>query len=205
MAKEDIKEDIVDLEDKEDGGQKKGASSTVKIIIIAILATFLIGGGLVGATMYFTGAFESESSVDEQENPEEGTEGEEEVEEEELEEEEVEEEEPKDPPIYQRIDPKFVVSFRDQRAARFMQFTLQVMARDEDVIKKIMTHMPAIRSSLIMLFDIQDQESLATSKGKQELLNKIVVDINETLKKVTGDDEPDAAVEAAYFTEFVIQ
>ncbi len=182
-------------EDKEDSTEKKaGGSSTVKIIIIAILATVLIGGGLVGATLYFTGALQPEENTDvEGEEGEGGAEVEEEP------------QEPQGPPIYQRVDPKFVVSFRDQRHARFMQFSLQVMAREEDVIQKITDHMPAIRSSLIMLFDIQDQTEMATREGKQALLDKVVIDINETLKEVYRLDELEYAIEEAYFTEFVIQ
>ncbi len=188
---------LAEEQESEEGEQKKGKSSTVKIIIIAILATVLIGGSLVGATLYFTGAFDPESSTDKKEKSEDDVEGDEE--------EEVVEEEPKGPPIYQTMDPKFVVSFRDQRAARFMQFSLQVMARENDVIKQIKEHMPAIRSSLIMLFDVQNQTTMATSEGKQELLNNVVTDVNKTLKIVTGMDELESVVEAAYFTSFVIQ
>ncbi len=181
------KKEEIDIE------QNKGKSSTVKVIIVAVLATVLIGSGLVGATLYFTGAFDQDNAAGENEE----VIGEEE--------EEVEEEAPRDPPIYQKMDPKFVVSFRDQRAARFMQFSLQVMARDDDVLEKIKDHMPAVRSSLIMLFDIQNQEEMATSEGKQKLLDSVVVDINETLIEVTGQDELEATVEEAYFTSFVIQ
>lgn len=183
---------MAEEEKQEDVEPGKAKSSTVKIIIIAVLVTVLIGGGVIGATLYFTGVFDSDTT---EENIEEGEEGE-------VEEEEVK---PKDPPIYQTMDPKFVVSFRDQRTARFMQFSLQVMARNKDVIDKIKDHMPAVRSSLIMLFDIQNQQEMASSEGKQALLDTVVININETLKRVTGMTELEYGVEEAYFTAFVIQ
>jgi len=56
-----------------------------------------------------------------------------------------------------------------------------------------------------MLFDNQSYEMMSTREGKQKLLDDVIVDINETLKKVTGEEELVASFEAAYFTSFVIQ
>ena len=103
------------------------------------------------------------------------------------------------------MDPKFVVSFRDQRTARFMQFSFEVTTRDKAVIELLDGHSPAIRSNLLMLFDNQDHATMSTREGKQQLLANIVSDINDTLKKMTNKDELGADVEAAYFTSFVIQ
>lgn len=200
MAKE--AEDLENEEGNEEGVEKKGKSSTVKIIIIAILATVLLGGGLVGATFYFVSGMQTaEADGSKKTKSEEDADGEEE----EGEEEEEEDEEPKGPAIYHSMDPKFVVSFRDQRVARFMQFSIEVMARDKAVMDLIDEHSPAIRSSLIMLFDSQNNAAMSTREGKQQLLANVVTDINETLKTMTGNDELDVVVESAYFTSFVIQ
>ena len=192
-------------QENEEGVQEKSKSSTVKIIIIAILATVLLGGGLVGATFYFVSSMQSaEADSSKKVNSEDGADSEEESEDEEEEEEE-EDEEPKGPAIYHSMDPKFVISFRDQRVARFMQFSIEVMARDKEVIDLIDAHNPAIRSNLLMLFDSQNHATMSTREGKQQLLANVVTDINETLKTTTGNDELEVVVESAYFTSFVIQ
>lgn len=194
------------LETEEDV-KEKGKSSNLKIIIISVLATILIGGGLVGATYYFVSGMQSqEAGSSKKAKSEEGdTAGEEEGEEDEDEDEEDEDEVPKGPVIYHSMDPKFVVSFRDQKTARFMQFSFEVTTRDKEVIALLDDHSPAIRSSLLMLFDNQNNATMSTREGKQQLLVNIVSDINETLKKMTNEDELEAVVEAAYFTSFVIQ
>jgi len=195
MAKEEK-----DLENEEDV-QEKGKSSNLKIIIIGVLVALLFGGGLVGGTFYLVSSMQSaeadSSKTVKSEDDEEG--------EKEEGEEEEEEEVPKGPAIYHSMDPKFVVSFRDQKVARFMQFSIEVMTRDEGVIELLDGHTPAIRSSLLMLFDNQNDATMSTREGKQQLLDDIVTDINETLKTMTNKDELEASVESAYFTSFVIQ
>ena len=188
-------------QENEEGVQDKSKSSTVKLIIIAILATMLLGGGLVGATFYFVSGMQSaEADSSKKVKSEDGADSEEEGEDEEE-----EDEEPKGPAIYHSMDPKFVVSFRDQRVARFMQFSIEVMARDKGVIELLEGHNPAIRSSLLMLFDSQNHVTMSTREGKQQLLANVVTDINETLETMTGNDELEAVVESAYYTSFVIQ
>jgi len=182
MADEEVKEEA----------PAPAKSGNLKIIIIAVLAAVLLSGGLVGGTLYFVMGDEDKVSTDETAEAEEV-------------EEETEEEIPLEPPQYHSMDPKFVVSFRDQSNARFMQFSIEVMARNKDIIKQIEEHSPAIRSSLLMLFDNQSYEMMSTREGKQKLLDEVIIDINNTLKIVTGEEELVASFEAAYFTSFVIQ
>ena len=198
----------IEAEDQgsEEEVQEKGKSSKLKLIIIAVLATVLLAGGLVGATVYFVSDMLSDQIDSSKKTKSEDADGEEEGEDEEEEEEEEEEDkEPKGPAIYHSMDPKFVVSFRDQQVARFMQFSIEVMTRDKGVIELLDEHTPAIRSNLLMLFDNLNNATMSTREGKQQLLANIVTDINETLKTMTGKKELEATVESAYFTSFVIQ
>jgi len=180
MADEEVKE--------EDAPAKAG---NTKVIIIGVLAAAILSAAVVGGTLYFVMGQDGDDAASTEE-----TEDGEEV---------AEEEAPLEPPRYHSMDPKFVVSFRDQRSARFMQFSIEVMARNKDVITLIEDHSPAVRSSLLMLFDNQTYEEMSTREGKQKLLDEVIVDINTTLKKVTGEEELVASFEAAYFTSFVIQ
>ena len=179
---------------------KKSGSSTLKIVIIAVSLALVLGGGLVGATFYFVSNMNAEQAS----TAKDGKDGAEAADEDE-EEEEVAESEPVEPPQYHSMDPKFVVSFSDQSKARFMQFSVEVMTRDSDVIKHIETHMPVIRSSLLMLFGNQAYEDMVTREGKEKLLSDVTADINTVLEKLDGQAETESLVEAAYFNSFVIQ
>jgi flagellar FliL protein len=197
MAKEELEE----IEENENI-EKKSGLSTLKIVIIAVFLTVLLGGMLVGGTFYLVSSMYSaqtaatsavaDKNADAEENDEEADE-------------EAGESEPLAAPIYLSMDPKFIVSFSDQKSARFMQFSIEVMSRDAQVIKKIEEHMPVIRSSLLMLFGGQQYEKMATREGKEKLLKEATSDINTSLQKISGDEEQVSSVEEAYFNSFVIQ
>ncbi len=175
-------------DDKKEEGEAKSGPSTMKIVIIAVIASVILSGAMVGGAMMFMGGDDATAA--------EGGEG--------------EAGEPVEkvlgPPQYHSMDPKFVISFSDQRRARFMQFSLQLMTRDNDVMKMLDAHMPAIRSNLLMLFGSQKYEDMVTREGKQKLLKDIVKDVNATLAKIAEEtgEEP-GVVNAAYFDSFVIQ
>ena len=82
-----------------------------------------------------------------------------------------------------------------------MQFSLEIMSRDAEVIKQIESHMPVIRSSLLMLFGNQKHEDMVTREGKQKLLDQVREEVNRYL----DDEAGKPGIEAAYFTSFVIQ
>ena len=181
---------IEETNDEQETEEKKGGSSSLKIIIISVVLSVLLGGGLVGGTIFFLGDKDAESAAADAEA---GDEADEEDAEEKA--------EATGPVVYTALDPKFVVSFHDQRKARFMQFALQIMTRDNAVTKDIEMHMPAIRSNLLMLIGSQDYEVVSTREGKEKLLADITDNINTTLDTLDAT----SGVEAAYFESFVIQ
>jgi len=217
VAKKEAEAETEEKDTNEEGEKAKSGSSKVKIIIIAIVLTLVIGGGLVGGTFYFVSGMNDDAAAStkkanskkaDAEDGEEGDEDEEADEENEDDDEGEEEEEnvvPTEPALYYSMDPKFVISFSNQEFARFMQFSLEVMSRNPEVIKKIEQHTPVIRSNLLMLFSSQSYNAMVSREGKEKLLKETAADINNTLKKVTGSSEMSKAVEAAYFTSFVIQ
>ncbi len=175
-------------EKAEEGEEEvKGGSSKMKIVIISVILLLVVGGGLVAGTLYFIKGDSEETEAQEGEDGE------------------VVEKEKMKAPIYISMDPKFVVSFKNQNSARFMQFSLNVMSREKDVENQIKEHMPMIRSSLLMLFGGQDYKKMSTREGKAMLLSETVVDINTSLKSVLAVEELEYEVEAAYFTSFVVQ
>jgi len=173
-------------ESENQGNDTKGGNSTMKVVIIAVVLSIVLSGGMAGGMLFFLGGNDSEQQT---------------TAEDEDDTEEVVESEPAEPPIYHSMDPKFVVSFRDQKKARFMQFSVDIMARDNDVIDSIEQHNPAVRSNLLLLIDNQESEKMTTREGKERFLVEITEDINNTLEQLGGT----TGVEAAYFNSFVIQ
>lgn len=174
----------------------KQGLSTKKIIILAVVLASLLSGGVVGLTMYLIGDSSSDPVVAQKE----GEDGDQEEETENYDEED-EANIIEGPVQYHRMDPKFVVSFRDQKYARYMQFSLQVMTHDKAVIEQLKIHNPAIRSNLLLLFDSQKAEVINTREGKQQLLALITEDINKSLDELAGT----SGIEASYFDSFVLQ
>lgn len=176
-------------EDKTEEEQPAPAGVSIKVVIIAIVTSVLLMAALAGGAMYALGVFDDKTATEST-----------------AEAEPVEETaEPPEPPKYHSMDPKFVISFSEQRNARFMQFSLQLMTRDNAVVKLLKEHSPAIRSSMLLLFGSRTYEEMITREGKQKMLDDVVINVNETLTELIGADELGDGVEKAYFDSFVIQ
>ncbi len=105
------------------------------------------------------------------------------------------------PAIYLPIAPAFVVNFAGQGNARFLQITVEVMARSSEVLDDIKDHMPVIRNNLNMLFSDQQYDNISTLEGKERLREQALEVIQRILEEETGD----SSIEAVYFTTFVMQ
>lgn len=186
------KEDLdLDVEGK---GKKK--SSKLKLIIILVVVLLLAGGG-GGAAWYFLVMQKPD------------------VAEMDADMEDVDEDAPaivknkkkkkkkssNEPPIFTGLDPAFVVSFKDQSQARFMQLSVELMSRDQEVIDVVDSYKPMIRNNLLLLFSSQKFEEIVTREGKEKLLEQTLEEVNNTLYNEAGID----GVEAVYFTAFVAQ
>ena len=184
--------DEAEVKEKEKEKEKKPLS-TMKIIILAVVLASIISGGAVGLTMFLL--------ADDSQQPAASAKANDADTDDEEDEEDEEDEAVEGPPIYHRLDPKFVVSFGDQSNARFMQFTVQIMTRDKNVISQIKEHDPVIRSNLLLLFYNKTSDLMSSGEGKEQLLLEITEDINASLEKLTDA----SGVEAAYFESFLIQ
>lgn len=163
--------------------------STLKIVMLTVALASIMSGGVVGLTMFLLADDSQQAAASaEAENADTGDQA-------------GEAEGDQDPPIYHRLDPKFVVSFQDQRNARFMQFTVQIMTRDQNVVDQIREHNPAIRSNLLLLFNNKTSDVMSSREGKEQLLQEITQDVNASLEKLADA----SGVEAAYFESFLIQ
>jgi flagellar basal body-associated protein FliL len=110
---------------------------------------------------------------------------------------------PVEPALYVPLDPPFVVSFENEGGeTRFVQLTLQAMARNEKTIDAIKTHAPAIRNAFLFVISAHKVEDLETLEGKEKLRAEMLKSANDVMEKNTGKAD---AIEELYFTSLVIQ
>ena len=106
------------------------------------------------------------------------------------------------PALYTSLHPPLVVNFKDSVGdAHFMQVTMEVMARNQNVINSVREHTPVIRNSLILLYSGAIYEEITTRDGKEKMLADGLAEIKNVMTEQIG--EP--GVEAVYFTALVIQ
>ena len=175
--------------------------SQMKLVIVGALALFIALVGAQVAVPLINGMIANSSHAAE---PAEGEEGDEAiVEEEAVAEEEVDEEdhEPQAPALYTALDPPFVVSFDQGGGARYLQLTLQAMARSEETIAAVKQHAPAIRNSVLFMLSGYELEVLNTQAGKEQLRHDLLGAANEILTK----NDVEEAIEELYFTSLVVQ
>jgi len=183
----DDPEDDKEAEGETEKPKKKG--KLLKIIII-VFSVLLLLGGAVGGTLYFTGALTgdhgllSDNSSDT--NDQQGKSS---------------KKKSKKEPVYFAFDPPFVVNFVENNQIRYLQITLEVMTRNEEVVDDLKKHMPVIRNNLVLIFSDQTYDTISTSEGKQKLRDEALAEIQQVLKSETGK----TGVEAVYFTSFVMQ
>jgi flagellar FliL protein len=99
------------------------------------------------------------------------------------------------------LEPALVVSFEDRDAVRFLQVTVEVMAREESAIESVQTHTPVIRNNLLMMMGGKTLADLTNRDGKEALRQEALKEVQRILVANTG--EP--GVEDLYFTSFVVQ
>lgn len=110
-------------------------------------------------------------------------------------------EKPSGPPIYHEIDPPFVVNLAGDSSIRFLQATIEVMARDDAIIEAMDKHKPLLRNNLLMLLSSASLEEIGTREGKEALRQAALEEVRAVLK---SEGEP-SQVEELYFTAFVVQ
>jgi flagellar FliL protein len=105
------------------------------------------------------------------------------------------------PALYVPLDPPFVVSFDEGDGARYLQLTLQAMARSEATITDIKRHAPALRNAFLFLLSGYELKELSTLQGKEKLRAAMLVSANEVMAK----NGSAIGIEELYFTSLVIQ
>lgn len=201
MAKAEAKEDV----EVEAGDAKSKTKKPWIMIAVISLVSVLVLSLAIGGTVFFMGRGAHKASpssakakaaaekVDESSAKEEADA--------EAESEDKEESDKPQPANYVSLDPPFVVNFEGNSPAKFLQINVEVMSRKLEYAEHIKKHMPVIRNNLVMLFSSQTHENVNNLKGKEDLRQKALAEVQKILEEETGDP----GVDALYFTSFVMQ
>ncbi|MEM7366362.1 MAG: flagellar basal body-associated FliL family protein [Pseudomonadota bacterium] len=104
---------------------------------------------------------------------------------------------PLKPPVYVKMEP-FIVNFVQDGSLRYLQLTVELMSRDEDIRSSITDFLPQIRNELILLLSGHSYKKLVTREGKEQIRE----DIHREVGHIIGNDK---VIESVYLTGFVMQ
>jgi flagellar FliL protein len=105
------------------------------------------------------------------------------------------------PPVYHPLDPPFIANLPPGGKAKVLQAAVRVQTRDPALVTFLQQNDPMVRHHLLSLFGAQDAATLMTRGGREQLQ----ADVQATLTKLVRDNRGQGAVEAVYFTQFVLQ
>lgn len=160
----------------EAGGKKK------KLIIIVVLAILIIAIGAAAVWFLFM-KDDTETNLEE-----------------EAAEEAVIEEVVK-PAQYIKLKPRFIVNYNVGTRQRFLQASIEIMTRSQEVVDAVELHNPMIRNDIVRILSDQDFNALRLPEGRTALRDQLREQLITTLKNESDVDD----VEAILFTDFVMQ
>jgi flagellar protein FliL len=102
--------------------------------------------------------------------------------------------------VYYAIDPPLVVNFEDGSVVRFLQITMELMARDPTAIESVQKNIPLIRNNLLLLMSNRNYQTLMSRDGKEKLRAEALAEVRAVQKKEGGPD-----IDDLLFTSFVVQ
>jgi len=102
--------------------------------------------------------------------------------------------------VYYAIDPPLVVNFEDGSVVRFLQITMELMARDPKAIESAQKNIPLIRNNLLLLMSNRNYQTLMSRDGKEKLRAEALAEVRAVQKK---EGSPD--IDDLLFTSFVVQ
>lgn len=106
------------------------------------------------------------------------------------------------PAQFVELDPPFVVNFEAGSRARFLQIAVQLMTRDPMMVQFLEHNSPIIRNDLLLLFGNKKVEEVSTQDGKEALR---IAALDAVRKIIEAEGQKPEALEAVYFTSFVMQ
>lgn len=171
------------LDESTDLGIERQKDGKRRLIIISVIVAVLLVGAGGGAAWYFLGADDSTAAVA-------GGKGK-----------KAKAEPVQAPPIYHPLDPPFVANLPPGGKAKMLQAAVRIQTRDPGLVTFLQQNDPMVRHHLLSLFGAQDAAGLMTRAGREQLQ----ADVQQTLSRLVQERGAEGAVEAVYFTQFVLQ
>jgi flagellar FliL protein len=105
------------------------------------------------------------------------------------------------PAQYIKMKPRFIVNFNVGTRQRFLQTSIEIMTRSQDVVNMIELHNPMLRNTIIRTLSEQDFKNLRTPEGRIALKALL----KEQLVAVVKAEADIEGIDAVLFTDFVMQ
>ncbi|MBZ9556982.1 MULTISPECIES: flagellar basal body-associated protein FliL [unclassified Modicisalibacter] len=104
-------------------------------------------------------------------------------------------------PIFVTVKPFTVNIQSDDYSQRLLYIGLSIKVADEASKDLLESHMPQVRSRLLMLLSSQNADDLVTPEGKQRLTGEILA----LFDKPFSDPQPPLNVDDVLYTDFIVQ
>lgn len=104
-------------------------------------------------------------------------------------------------PIFVKIDPFTVNISGDEYGNRLLYVGLTLRVGNEETRELLTSHMPQVRSRMLMLFADQSAQELTSPDGKSRLAAQVMGLFDVPL----ADPQPELAISDVLFTDFIVQ
>ena len=165
--------------DQDNAEEKSGGKKKLIIIVVAVVLLLAIA---VGVTVFMMSG--------DSDNTDEVAEGDAALVEEVI-----------SPAQYIKMKPRFIVNFNVGTRQRFLQTSIEIMTRSQEVADAIELHNPMLRNSIVRILSEQDFTHLRTPEGRAELKTML----QDHLIAVLRAEADIEGIEAVLFTDFVMQ
>lgn len=104
------------------------------------------------------------------------------------------------PPVFMSLE-AFTVNLQVEEMQQFLQVTMTLQVADAAQEELIKTHLPQVRSRLLLLLSSKKSSEILTVEGKK----KLAAEVLEQLKEPFSKHGPSPEVTDVFFTSFVVQ
>ncbi len=113
------------------------------------------------------------------------------------------EEAPLEEPRYLELKPTFITNFDFSETGhlKYLKADVNVKTGSSAAEAAVKYHLPLMRNAIVLLLSRQDEGTVSTSEGRQEMRSEAVVKLNELLVQEEGE----AYIQDVLFTNFIVQ
>ncbi len=110
---------------------------------------------------------------------------------------------PKAKIVYYGFDPDIVTNYvtTGQKSIGYVRVTMELMIKDEKFLPLVEHHEPMILNAIVGVFGKEQEDTIKSLTGREEIRIKILNKLNELMKKETGA----AVVQDVLFTKYLYQ